>query len=58
MRKKVLFVSEIKDPYYEDFSSTQIMTNNIITGLVEVADYIGFIALVDDNCNEKNVIDY
>jgi len=58
MNKKLIFVSEIKDPYYEDFSSTQIMTNNIIDGLREASDFIAFVALVDSNCNAQNVVDY
>ncbi len=58
MKKNILFVSEIKDPYYKDFSSTQIMTNNIIDGLIQAAEHMTFVALVDANCNEKNVIEY
>lgn len=57
MRKeKILFISEIQDPYTKG-SSTQIMTENIIAGLKEISN-IHFIAIVDWDSNKSNVRKY
>lgn len=55
--KKIIFVSEIKDPY-TDGSSTQIMTRNILVGLKENGYHIHFIATIDSNCNEERMRGY
>ena len=58
MNQRVIFISEIKDPDSQDFSSTQIMTNNLLSGLKAVADSVFFLALIDANSSSKAVEAY
>lgn len=57
MRKeKILFISEIQDPFTKG-SSTQIMTENIIYGLKKIST-VHFIAIVDWDSNKENIKEY
>ncbi len=47
MSKKILFVSEIQDPFTRG-SSTQILTENLLQGLWDGGHDITFIAIYDE----------
>jgi len=55
-KKNVIFISEIQDPYNQG-SSTQIMTENIIKGLNKNAN-VHFIAIVDWDNDIQNIENY
>ncbi len=52
----VVFISEMKDMKV-DASSTQIMTYNLLYGLKEAGFHVVFLAVCNDECNVKSVID-
>lgn len=54
---KIIFISEIQDPTSLGFS-TQILTSNLLSGLKENKYEVIFIAITDDDCNDRNVANY
>lgn len=52
MQKKIVFVSEVQDPYSKG-SSTQILTENLLQGLKEGGYIVDFVAIYDDNYNNN-----
>ena len=54
---KIIFVSEIQDPYTRG-SSTQILTENLLQGFKEAGHDIFFIAIYDSNNDANNIVNY
>lgn len=48
MKQKIIFITELKNPITSKASSTTIMINNLLTGLVQVAERLHLIAFIDN----------
>jgi len=55
--RKILFISEIRDPYTSGYS-TQIMTKNIMKGLRENCDIFHAVLIAEIGCDLNNILQY
>jgi len=57
MTKNIIFISEIQNPYISG-SSTQIMSKNLLEGMTSNNHNVHFIALVDWDNDEEEILKY
>ena len=55
--KYIIFVSEMRDPY-GNASSTQIMTRNIMKGLMDNCEELVFVCILEKGVSFKHIDDF